>query len=180
MIIRVEHECATLSWSWVSLVIHPRLLLMVAVYTLHHAARPAVFVCDEFISFSIISDWMASTGWQQLDGRLHCMMRDAWCVIQMLTNPQILIHAVQFDFLRALGGRLRKFISKLVSFAWVWSWDFGVRASKSAVCLLLKQGGWLSEWWSFRLAGGHTYVAIYALASIMPCMSCIYLCVLLD
>jgi hypothetical protein len=34
-------------------------------------------------------------------------------VTQMLTNPQ---HVVQFDFLRALRGRLRKSISKLVMF----------------------------------------------------------------
>jgi hypothetical protein len=33
-------------------------------------------------------------------------------VTQMLTNP--LQHAVQFEFLKALGGRLRKSISKLV------------------------------------------------------------------
>jgi hypothetical protein len=37
----------------------------------------------------------------------------------MLTNPQ---HAVQFDFLRALGGRLRKSISKLVMLR-----EFGTR-----------------------------------------------------
>jgi hypothetical protein len=66
----------------------------------------------------------------------------------MLTNPQ---HAVQFDFPRALGGRVRKSISKLVMLRD----EFGTQPlayqwSKSAVCFWNKvvdrQNGDPSDW----------------------------------
>jgi hypothetical protein len=49
----------------------------------------------------------------------------------MLTNPQ---HAVQFDFLRALGGRLRKSISKLVMLREFGTQPLAYQWFKSAVC----------------------------------------------
>jgi hypothetical protein len=68
-------------------------------------------------------------------------------VMHMLTNPQ---HAVQFDFLRALGGRLRKSIPKLLLLREFGTQPLAYHWFKSAVCFWNKvvdrQGGDPSDW----------------------------------
>jgi len=51
--------------------------------------------------------------------------------MHMLTNPQ---HAVQFHFLRALGGRLRKSIPKLLLLREFGTQPLAYHWFKSAVC----------------------------------------------
>jgi hypothetical protein len=67
--------------------------------------------------------------------------------MHMLTNPQ---HAVQFDFLRALGGRLRKSSPKLLLLREFGTQPLAYHWFKSAVCFWNKvvdrQGGDPSDW----------------------------------